>query len=101
MVEGLGGGYETDPILRVGPGVEEALMRARREMLKENPGRRWKPGVLTGKESSMRVVLTLLAWLAGPALLAGAQEPARPFGYGTLPRGAWACLGSPRFVSDN
>jgi WD40 repeat protein len=49
----------------------------------------------------MRVVLTLMAWLAAPALLAVAQEPARPFGYGTLPRGAWACLGSPRFVSDN
>jgi WD40 repeat protein len=49
----------------------------------------------------MRVVLTLMAWLAGPALFAGTQEPARPFGYGPLPRGAWACLGSPRFVSDN
>src|SRR5438270_108337 len=41
----------------------------------------------------------LLAALAWPAWCA-ADEPAGPLGYGPLPRGAWACLGSPRFVCD-
>jgi WD40 repeat protein len=48
----------------------------------------------------MRVALTLVVWLAGPALLAWAQEAKQPYSYGSLPRHAWACLGSPRFVAD-
>ncbi len=28
------------------------------------------------------------------------QQPPPAYGYGALPAGAWACLGSPRFVSD-
>jgi WD40 repeat protein len=47
----------------------------------------------------MRAALVLAGLLAGPAL-GTAQEPPRPFGYGPLPRGAWACLGSPRFTSE-
>jgi WD40 repeat protein len=47
----------------------------------------------------MRAALVLAAALAGPVFAAAAQEPA-PFGYGPLPAGAWACLGSPRFVGD-
>jgi len=38
------------------------------------------------------------AVLAHPLSVA-AQDQA--YGYGSLPKGAWACLGSPRFVSDN
>jgi WD40 repeat protein len=48
----------------------------------------------------MRVALALTTWLAWSVLVGVAQEPLRPFGYGPLPPGAWACLGSPRFVGD-
>jgi WD40 repeat protein len=47
----------------------------------------------------MRVALVLASLLTGPAWLT-AQEPLRPLGYGPLPRGAWACLGSPRFTGE-
>jgi WD40 repeat protein len=49
----------------------------------------------------MRAAFFLTAWLSCPLLLSAAEEAARPFGYGSLPRGAWACLGSPRFVGGN
>jgi WD40 repeat protein len=42
------------------------------------------------------VLAVLIAW----PLTCLADEPVRPLGYGPLPRGAWACLGSPRFVGD-
>jgi WD40 repeat protein len=48
----------------------------------------------------MRPTLATAAWLVGPVLFAAAAEPPRPYGYGSLPPGARACLGSPRFVSE-
>jgi WD40 repeat protein len=48
----------------------------------------------------MRVAPVLAAWLAWPVLFVPAADQNRPFDYGPLPRGAWACLGSPRFVGD-
>jgi WD40 repeat protein len=47
----------------------------------------------------MRAALVLATLLTGPALLT-AQESPRPYDYGPLPRGAWACLGSPRFTGE-
>src|SRR5262245_34041325 len=47
----------------------------------------------------MRLAPVLLAWLACPALLLAEAKPA-PLSYGPLPRGAYAVLGSPRFVGD-
>jgi WD40 repeat protein len=47
----------------------------------------------------MNRALVVAAWLLGAAPLA-AKAPA-PLGYGSLPAGAWACLGSPRFVGPN
>jgi WD40 repeat protein len=48
----------------------------------------------------MRCAFVLAVCLACPGLLIAAEKPVRPLGYGSLPPGAWACLGSPRFVGD-
>jgi WD40 repeat protein len=45
----------------------------------------------------MKGSLVLAAWLAGTALLAAEKSPPA-IGYAPLPKGAWACLGSPRFI---
>jgi WD40 repeat protein len=52
------------------------------------------------KDLVMRATFVLALWLALPAVIAVGQETNQPYGYGTLPRGAWACLGSPRFICD-
>jgi WD40 repeat protein len=58
------------------------------------------PLVAHAKDLIMRATLALVLWLAVPAVVAVGQETSQPYGYGTLPRGAWACLGSPRFICD-
>jgi WD40 repeat protein len=47
----------------------------------------------------MKRVLLVTTWLVW--LVPAAAQAARPWGYGPLPDGAWACLGSPRFTDSN
>src|SRR5579862_4916923 len=53
-----------------------------------------------GRSIAIGFAFAMTVWLSLPGLAALVDEPAQPFGYGRLPKGAYACLGSPRFVCD-